>query len=301
MRSIFLFGAALLVALAHHATHAAATPSGSTLGSGSAIDAFAAQNEEHGADAGTEKDDKTYTPPTPPPPASDADAEEALARFDIAFNNDAFDLPILKTHNQIEAIEKLAEFDHKNVTKKLTAIIKSRKIDEKVWAAAVDGLANMHHNGKSALSTLRRQFDPNKAAPERTVHVVRTLGALKDKKMRDDCIKLFLHKEDLVAIEGVRALGNIGDRTVLPKMRELFELNTRDPSKGVSVRVDTGSAGSADRARARAAGKRMEVMIRGERELLLKTMREALTKLCGEKIETPEELREWMLKNKNKW
>jgi len=229
---------------------------------------------------------------------TDTEAKAAVDRFRQAYERDDFDLPVLKTRHQVEAVEALSAVDHKLVAKELIGLLKVK--DDKIWIAAVRGLGNMKQNARSVLSRLRRIYEPKEDPPERVVAVVEAFGELRDRRMIDDLVKLFIHEDDDVATAAVVALGKIGDLSVLPELKELFRLNDGS-SRGVSVRVDTGTAGSGDRNRARAIGRRLQMKMRGNNRNFAEALKTALSTLCETKIETLEELEAWMEKNEKKW
>ncbi len=234
-----------------------------------------------------------------PKKATDAQAREALDAFEAEFGREDFHLPVLKAMNQVRALERVGKCDHKLVAKELLKHLGEK--EPKVWVAVVDALGNMKLSANLVTPKLRKIYASKKIEVDRLVVVINALGELRAKKMSKEFVKLFTHEEDKVVVAAIAALGKLGDASVLPQLRELYELNNLDPTKGVNVRVDTGSAGNRDMNRARAAGKRMERLRRKNGKAVTDAMKVTLEQLCGTKIESPEELKDWMRKNKARW
>ncbi len=231
-------------------------------------------------------------------PVTDAEATAALETFRIAFARDDFDLPVLLEHHREQVILEITSLDHPDVAEELLEHAKSDL--KKVRYAALEGLGNQSRDARVVSRKLQRMYDSGDEDVERLELVIRALGKLGHQKMGQEFVKLFAHESDDVVFAAVAALGDLGDPKMLPKLKELYALNGLD-TKGVSVRVDTGTAGGGDRARARAAGKRQQAMIRRDRKEMARVMHTALSKLCETKIESLEELEAWMEKNKRRW
>lgn len=231
-------------------------------------------------------------------PVTDEEAAAALEKLRTDFERDDFDLPVLLEHHREQALLKIIKLDHPDIADELLDHVKSDF--KKVQHAALEGLANQSRDARAVSRRLQRMFDPGDEDAERLALVIRAIGKLGPDKMGKEFVKLFGHKSDDVVFAAVAALGDLGDKKMLPKLQELYKLNGTDV-KGVSVRVDTGTAGNADRARARAAGKRQQAMIRRDRKEMARVMNIALTKLCETKIASLEELEAWMAKNKRIW
>ncbi len=233
------------------------------------------------------------------PKVTESEARAAVAELRAALEKDDFPLPVLRERHRSEAIRKAGKLDHSQVARELIALLKKSKGKERL--TLIDALGHQRRSTKSVAPRLARMFEPRGKDLDQLVHVVEALGNLRYKRLAEDFTDLFAHEEDRVAFAAVRAVGAIGDRSVLPKVRTLFELNTMDPETGVAVRVDTGSPGGQDRARARAAGKRREALRRKNSKKAVEAIRTSLRQLCGTEIKTPNELRDWMEENPKLW
>jgi len=239
-------------------------------------------------------------PEVPPKRWTDAEAREALDTFEEVFARTGYEFPVLEELDKTKAVRALAVVDHRNVARRLVVLLRDDR--EKIRNETIEGMANMKQNSAIVIPYLERIFEPATDPPEQTIRLLKTFGELRAQKMVRPCVLLFTHDDDGVAMAAVETVGKIGDRSVLLPLREIYELNNMDPGKGVSVRVDTGSAGSADARAAQAKGRRMEKLRRVHiRKEMLAVIEKALFDLTGEKIQSPEQLRDWMDKNKRLW
>lgn len=231
---------------------------------------------------------------------SSSDARAAVKALEEAFARDDFEIPSLKTIHRVRALREIGEIDHANVVKKLKTMLDEK--DPKVWAATVAALGKMKQNARKAAPILEKLYDPGHKDVDRTIAIVSALGDLRYKKMSRPFVKLFSHDSDKVTIAAIRALGAMGDRSILKEFGEFYKMNELDPSKGVYIEDRSGNDVAVETARARAEAERLQKLRRfASRNTVLEETGKALTELCGTKITSSTELRTWMSNNRALW
>lgn len=230
---------------------------------------------------------------------SSSQARAAIKQFEADFEKDDFAVESLRTIHRVRAVRTLSEFDHRNVVPVLAKHLDEK--DKKVFTAIVEALGKMTQNRSLAEKALRKVYDPEEKSPERMALIIEALGNVGGPKTAKEFMKLLSHDDDAIVIGAVRALGNLGDRKILREFREFYEVNSLPIDKGISVRVDTGADTATEAARAKKEADRLNKLRRKSRTETLAACHEALKKLTGKKIETPDQLKEWMRKNRRAW
>lgn len=208
------------------------------------------------------------------------------------------EFPVLEIHFKKQQIQELGKLVHPYTAKKLRELFLKEKHPE-LQGLAAETLGKMRFerikNTKFFLSVLDRYKGDDELF---IAGCLRGLGHLGVEKAYEEIPRYFSHSSDTVYMAAVFAAGELGNNDAIRTLVEMYHMNAG--TKGVSVRVDTGAAGSADQMAAQRAGKSQQKKKRKNRQSALAAIRQALKALTGEDLKTAEEADAWFAANKER-
>lgn len=234
-----------------------------------------------------------------PPVATQEEAQERIRIFEQDFKAKA-NLPVLEEQNKIRAVRVLSKANHPLVAQRLERLLYGRQLPGGVRAAAAHGLGKMTFDREKAGKVLLKALEKVKGPPEILEAICGSLAELQYKKAYDALRKLIHHPDERVAKAAILTLGELKEWRVFDALVQLFQVNTAgDKVPGVSVRVDTGTAGPGDQMRAQQIGRSKQRKPKKARPDLTGEVRNALQKLTGEAFKDHSQLKKWMEENQS--
>ncbi len=225
-------------------------------------------------------------------------AKDKVASFNQSFKVTGKTLPAIEEHEKRQEIRRLGKYDHELIVKRMSLLLREKIKTYRLEAAKA--LGRLKSSPKTATRGLSKVLSVKEEDGPFLAAVIRALGFHRHRKSLDIIGKCLDHPSDEVFMASIWAMGEIRNLTSTKVLLPVFELNIMDRAKGVNVRVDTGAAGNGDRAAAAAKGKSRQKKRRPNQQKILEEIRSALEKMTGERLEKPENLREWMDVNKKK-
>lgn len=247
-----------------------------------------------------------------PQPHSDEDVEKANERFKQDYKGEDMG-------KRVRILRWYGLYMHKDVLKRLRKILLKEKNPE-LQALAATGVGNQLPYAKKASRTLLEAIDKYKQyagrnMPEDTEEILQAheaavlvnalvglgkLGIKPDKKNWKMIRNLINHNHDAVAVAMLEWVGTTKEWRALPMILSWFEFYPDGYSwSGGSVKVDTGAAGGADAAAAKAKfNAKYGGRAKKSRPAAHAAMKQALFDITGLKFETSKELKDWMKENK---
>ena len=247
--------------------------------------------------------------PKKPVPHTDEQVAPALEQFKKDFASEDMD-------KRLKAVRTLGHWRHKDVLKEMKRIFLKEE-DLELKAAAAEGLGCQTPFASEAGRTLTESLDLWKGWASREDPkgddeirnedearvLIAALDAVGDLGWKEGwkTLKPFIeHDHDFVAGAMMATCGKWKEYRALPTLLEWFNFYPDGYSwSGGSVKVDTGAAGGADAAAAKAKwSARYGGRAKKARPNTLEAMLKALKDITGVEFEKPDQLKQWMEDNK---
>ena len=214
---------------------------------------------------------------------------------------DRADFPALEAERRKKAVRNLGALPHPLTYKALQKILTGRKNESDVRGTAAETMGFMKFCREDAGKYLVTRIDKEWKDPTVLIGIARGLGILGVVPDRDKMYRYFKHNDDAVYVSMIECLGLTKDVQNLPKLAEIFAQFGRISTAGVSVRVDTGTAGPKDQQSAEARGRGMLKKARADRrEGAQYAVTQAIYRITGEKFEFADKFQEWYAENAEK-
>lgn len=237
-------------------------------------------------------------------PARAQDAERQRAEDAIAFF-DKYERGVKDLHKFGDLIAELADTQHPLAAARVGEVLeKARDVDRQMMAA--DVLAEFRKTPEArqaAAEQLLAALDRDGYEFPAKDSIINSLGLLEYRPAVDPLLAFMKkHKDPWLLLAVVRAFGRIGDRKVLPVLLAMWDEKGQGYGwDGVSVTVDTGTAGDADQRAAEAQGQAQSGMMGKGRasslyKVFIQELMRTVQKLTGDKdIDEADKLYDWMV------
>ena len=239
--------------------------------------------------------------PAPPPkkddrPVSGDDAAlAAIERFQRDFKSG-------DEGRRMNAIQSLGMTKNDLVTKELGKLLSHPNVEVRMAAAMV--LDGQYQNTALAGEYLRKSLGREDDA-EVLISVCLSLGRILYRESIPDLGEVIQKNGNVfVKIEGLKTFGKMKDTRALVPILDLWLVNPQGYSwEGGEVHYDSGAPGDKDQKKAEQMYKEKygDQKRKGAPPTMLKTyiqaIADAVEKICGEKLSTPTELMQWMVKH----
>jgi len=207
------------------------------------------------------------------------------------------EFPALAAERRKRAVLKLAELPHPKTLEALQKL-QSGPYDDDVRAAAAFALGHMKFAREAAAKFLVRRIDKDWDHPEVLIGIARGLGELQLVPDREEMHRFFKHPSDEVYVSMIVCLAQIKDVPSLPRLHQIFSQFGKISTQSVSVRVDTGTAGSGDQRAAESRGRSMQQKARPERRQgAIEAVTRAVKDITGIHFEFADKFHEWLKAN----
>jgi hypothetical protein len=210
------------------------------------------------------------------------------------------EFPALAAERRKRAVLRLAELPHPKTFEALQKL-QSGPYEDDVRAAAAFSIGHMKFAREAAAKFLVRRIDKDWDHPEVLVGIARGLGELQLVPDREEMHRFFRHPSDEVYVSMIVCLAQIKDVPSLPRLHQIFSQFGKMSTQSVSVRVDTGTAGSGDQRAAEARGRAMQQQARPERRKgAIEAVTRAVKDITGIHFEYADKFHEWLKANEKK-
>lgn len=228
----------------------------------------------------------------------EAEIEEAITlALDRAGDAAAGEFPALAAERRKRAVLKLAEMPHPLTLEALKKLVNG-KFDSDVRATAAFAIGHMKFARKDAAKFLVKRIDKDWDDSEVLIGIARGLGELQLVPDREEMHRYFKHKDDAVYVSMIVCIGQIKDVGSLPKLEEIFAQFGKVSTTGVSVRVDTGAAGTKDQQAAEARGRSMLQKAKVDRrDGAIEAVTRAVKDITGVEFEFADKFHEWLVEH----
>ncbi len=207
------------------------------------------------------------------------------------------EFPALAAERRKRSVLKLAGMPHPKTLDALQKL-QSGPYDDDVRAAAAFSLGHMKFAREAAAKFLARRIDKDWDHPEVLVGIARGLGELQLVPDREEMHRYFKHPSDEVYVSMIVCLAQIKDVPSLPRLHQIFSQFGKLSTQSVSVRVDTGTAGSGDQRAAESRGRAMQQKARPERRKgAIEAVTRAVKDITGIHFEFADKFHEWLKAN----
>ncbi|MEQ8768360.1 MAG: HEAT repeat domain-containing protein [Planctomycetota bacterium] len=208
------------------------------------------------------------------------------------------DFPVLELHFKKGKVQELGELVHPYTAKTLRDMFLKEK-DPELRGLAAETLGKMRFDRKKNTAFFMQVLKKYKGDDDLFIAgCLRGIGHLGVIEAYEILPKYYGHASDRVFSAAVFAAGELGDKKAIRTLIEMYHMNAG--TKGVSVRVDTGTAGPGDQMAAQRAGKSMQKKKRNDRQGAMAAIRKALKSLTGEDFQKAEEADAWFAENKER-
>ncbi len=208
------------------------------------------------------------------------------------------EFPVLEIHYKKQQMQELGKLVHPYTAKKLRDLFLKEKHPE-LRGLAAETLGKMGFERQKNTAFFLNVLDRYKGDDELFIAgCLRGIGYLGLPQAYEEVPRYYSHSSDKVFMAAVFAAGELGNKDAIRTLIEMYHMNAG--TKGVSVRVDTNTAGSGDQMAAQRAGKSMQKKKRKNRQSAMAATRKALKKLTGEDFPTAEDADTWFAANKEK-
>ncbi len=210
------------------------------------------------------------------------------------------DFPALAAERRKRAVLKLAEMPHPVTLDALQKIVTS-KLDDDVRASAAFAIGRMKFAREAAAKFLVKRIEKDWDHSPVLIGIARGLGELQLVPDREEMHRYFRHKDDEVYVSMIVCLSQIKDVESLPRLHQIFSQFGKVSTHSVSVRVDTGTAGSGDQRAAEARGRAMQQKAKPERRKgAIEAVTRAVQDITGVHFEYADKFHEWLLENEKR-